>query len=237
MALRVISGSAGGIPLACPPSEKVRPTMEQVRGAVFSSLAASVPDARVLDLFAGAGSLGIEALSRGAAHVTFVERDRRAADCIRANLEKTRLNQAAQVHCADVFSYLSRLVSAPPFELIFADPPYTTDEQSIDFSAKLLASPELVTRLSVGGLFVLEKSPLRPLPPELGGWGIVRQKRYGTTEVLFLQRLSSHMDDESVVFKLCHLERSAESKAESANQVQESKIAAGKQAKPTESAT
>lgn len=96
--------------------------MEQVRGAVFSSLAASVPDTRVLDLFAGAGSLGIEALSRGAAHVTFVERDRRAADCIRENLQKTRLGKAAEVLCADVFAYLGRPFYASPFELIFADP-------------------------------------------------------------------------------------------------------------------
>ena len=188
MALRVIAGSAGGVPLVCPPSDKVRPTMEQVRGAMFSSLAASVPESRVLDLFAGAGSLGIEALSRGAASVTFVERDRRAVDCIRANLEKTRLGQAAELVCADVFAYLSRPSSKPPFDLIFADPPYTTVEQPVDFSARLLASPELVARLADGGLFVLEKSPLNPLPPDLGGWQIIRQKRYGTTEVLFLQR-------------------------------------------------
>ena len=188
MALRVIAGSAGGVPLVCPPSDKVRPTMEQVRGAMFSSLAAIVPDSRVLDLFAGAGSLGIEALSRGAASVTFVERDRRAVECIRANLEKTRLGQAAELVCADVFAYLGRPQSKPPVDLIFADPPYTTVEQPVDFSARLLASPELVARLADGGLFALEKSPLNPLPPDLGGWEIIRQKRYGTTEVLFLQR-------------------------------------------------
>ena len=190
MALRVIAGSAGGVPLTCPPSDKVRPTMEQVRGAMFSSLAESVPEARVLDLFAGAGTLGIEALSRGAASVTFVERDRRAADCIRANLEKTRFPEGNNVVCLDVFAYLKRPSSAAPFDLIFADPPYTTADQPEDYSARLLASPELIARLSPGGLFVLEKSPLNPLPPDLAGWEILRQKRYGTTEVLFLRRLS-----------------------------------------------
>ena len=188
MALRVIAGSAGGLPLTCPPSDKVRPTMEQVRGAIFSSLAEAVPDARILDLFAGAGSLGIEALSRGAACVTFVERDRRAADCVRANLEKTRLAKAAEVICLDVFAYLKRPLLGAPFDLIFADPPYTTADQPEDYSARLLASPDLVTHLSPGGLFVLEKSPLNPLPPDLTGWEILRQKRYGTTEVLFLRR-------------------------------------------------
>ena len=187
MALRVIAGMAGGIPLTCPRSDKVRPTMENVRGAVFSSLAASVPDARVLDLFAGAGSLGIEALSRGAARVTFVERDRQAANCITANLEKTRLGAGAELVCLDVFAYLKRAFTSTPFDLIFADPPYTTADQPIDFSEKLLSSADLVARLSSGGIFMLEKSPFHPLPP-LAGWEILRQKRYGTTEVLFLQR-------------------------------------------------
>lgn len=188
MALRVIAGSAGGVPLVCPRSEHVRPTMEQVRGAIFSSLASLVPEARVLDLFAGAGSLGIEALSRGAGNVVFVEKDRRTVDCIRANLEKTRLQAGTELVSSDVFSYLQRAAPRLPFDLIFADPPYTTAEQPVDFSAKLLASSELVACLGVEGVFVLEKSPLNPLPSDLHGWTITRQKRYGTTEVLFLQR-------------------------------------------------
>ena len=167
--------------------------MENVRGAVFSSLAASVPDARVLDLFAGAGSLGIEALSRGASRVTFVERDRQAANCITANLEKTRLQAGAEVICLDVFTYLKRGFSSTLFDLIFADPPYTTTNQPIDFSQQLLSSADLVARLSPGGIFMLEKSPLHPLPPDFFGWQIFRQKRYGTTEVLFLQRTATEL--------------------------------------------
>ncbi len=162
--------------------------MDQVRGAVFSSLATLIPEARVLDLFAGAGGLGIEALSRGAKGVTFVERDRRAVDCIRANLEKTRLLGGAELLCLDVFVYLGRAASGQPFDLVFADPPYTTADQPVDFAVRMLASAELVARLIPGGLFILEKSPGSPLPEDLGGWEIIRQKRYGTTEVLFLQR-------------------------------------------------
>ena len=108
MALRVIAGSAGGMPLACPKGDKVRPTMDQVRGAIFSSLGERVPGARVLDLFAGTGGLGIEALSRGAVAATFIERDRRAIDCIRGNLEKTRLAAGAELICLDVFTFLGR---------------------------------------------------------------------------------------------------------------------------------
>ena len=187
MALRVIAGSAGGIPLQCPKGDHVRPTMEQVRGAIFSSLATLVAEARVLDLFAGAGSLGVEALSRGAATVVFVERDRRTVECIRANLTKTHLADAGEVVTSDALAYLGHPTTKEPFDLIFADPPYTTAEQPVDFPAKLLAAPGLLTRLKEGGVFVLEKSPLRPLPAELPGWNILRQKRYGTTEVIFLQ--------------------------------------------------
>ena len=106
--MRVIAGSAGGVPLLCPKGDQVRPTMDQVRAAIFSSLAERVPEARVLDLFAGTGGLGIEALSRGAAKATFVERDRKAVDCIRRNLEQTRLGAPGicEVICLDVFTFL-----------------------------------------------------------------------------------------------------------------------------------
>lgn len=188
MALRVIAGSAGGITLACPRTGGVRPTMDQVRGAIFSSLAEAVPDARVLDLFAGVGSLGIEALSRGAQSVTFVERDRRTLDCIRGNLEKTRLTAGAELICLDAFAALTRTLSTRRFDLVFADPPYTAADQPKDYAGQLLVNEYLPAILSPGGLFVLEKSPRHPLPADLNGWDIVRQKRYGTTEVLFLKR-------------------------------------------------
>ena len=189
--MRVIAGSAGGVPLVCPRWEGVRPTMDQVRAAVFSSLAERVPGARVLDLFAGTGGLGIEALSRGADAATFVERDRRAAECIRKNLAATRLTEDAEVICLDVGTFLQRRadrVDAAPFDLIFADPPYTHDDQKEDFAAKLLASAALVQALGADGLFILEKSPRHPVELETNGWMPIRQKRYGTTEVVFLCR-------------------------------------------------
>lgn len=186
--MRIIAGSAGGIPLGVPRTGDVRPTMDQVRGAIFSSLAERVEGARVLDLFAGAGGLGIEALSRGAKAVIFVEHYRPAVHCIRKNLEKARLT-GSQIVCLDALAYLDRLAKdgAPePFDLIFADPPYTTAAQPVDFCAKLLASPGLAAALAADGLFVLEKSPRHALDaPDPGVWEIVRQKRYGSTEVLF----------------------------------------------------
>ena len=190
--MRVIAGSAGGIPLSCPRWDGVRPTMDQVRAAVFSSLADRVSGARVLDLFAGTGGLGIEALSRGAQAATFVERDRRAADCIRKNLAATRLSASAEVICLDASTFLGRKFAdgstTPPYDLIFADPPYTTGEQQEDFAAHLLASQALIKALDGDGLFVVEKSPRHSLTLDANGWTPVRQKRYGTTEVIFLRR-------------------------------------------------
>ena len=197
--MRVIAGSAGGVPLLCPKGDHVRPTMDQVRAAIFSSLAESIPEARVLDLFAGTGGLGIEALSRGAAAATFVERDRRTVDCIRRNLEQTRLGDPgrAEVICLDVFTFLERRATpggedkGRAYDLIFADPPYTAADQAEDHGAKLIQSAALAKALRPGGLFVLEKSPRHGLPDlEAHGWQAVRQKRYGKSEVIFLVRLA-----------------------------------------------
>src|SRR5204862_4061984 len=114
--MRVIAGSAGGIRLAVP-KRGVRPTMDRVKAAIFSSLGASVMGARVLDLFAGSGGLGIEALSRGASSAVFVENDRQSAEAIGANLAKTKLN--GRVRQQDVFDFLRYASGAEKFQIIF----------------------------------------------------------------------------------------------------------------------
>ena len=99
---RVIAGTAGGIPLKTPDGDGTRPTTDRTKESVFNMIHADIPGAHVLDLFAGSGSLGIEALSRGACEAVFVESDRRVCDLVQANLAKTRLAGAAQVLCMDV---------------------------------------------------------------------------------------------------------------------------------------
>ena len=165
--------------------------MDQVRGAIFSSLAERVVGARVLDLFAGTGGLGIEALSRGAIRATFVERDRQAVECIRENLAKTRLAAGAEVVGVDVFTFCQRQrdrVPLPAYDLIFADPPYLTKEQPVDHALRLLTDAGPSGLLAPDGIFVLEKTPLSPLGDALAGWQVIRQKRYGISEVVFLTR-------------------------------------------------
>src|SRR6185369_7146944 len=119
--VRVVAGSAGGLALAVPKTD-LRPTMDRVRGAIFSSLGELIVGARVLDLFAGTGALGIEALSRGAANVVFVENDHRSVSVIEKNLAHTHLS--GTVHALDIFTYLDRLATPESFDIIFADPPY-----------------------------------------------------------------------------------------------------------------
>ncbi len=182
--MRVIAGIAGGIPLVAPKTG-MRPTMDRVKGAIFSSLEPGLENSRVLDLFAGAGTLGIEALSRGAREAVFVEKEGRAVEAIRRNLEKTRL-AGAVVQTMDVFSYLDRLAPIGAFDFIFADPPYAKKPGERDFAPELLASAPLVEALAPGGIFILEKMPGQRLAPGRR-WELVRERRYGATEVALLR--------------------------------------------------
>ncbi|PYK85354.1 MAG: 16S rRNA (guanine(966)-N(2))-methyltransferase RsmD [Verrucomicrobia bacterium] len=185
--MRVIAGSAGGIHLTVP-QRGVRPTMDRVKAAIFSSLADQVIDAPILDLFAGSGGLGIEALSRGAASVLFVEEDRQSIRAIEKNLAKTNLR--GRVRQQDVFEFLRRSSFAEKFRIIFADPPYEKTKAGEHFTEKLLANAALAQLLEPGGVFVLEKRPAERIPePEL--WNVIRGKTYGATEVLFLRHAPS----------------------------------------------
>jgi 16S rRNA (guanine966-N2)-methyltransferase len=183
--MRVIAGRAGGIRLAVP-KRGVRPTMDRVKAAIFSSLGDSVAGARVLDLFAGSGSLGIEALSRGASSAVFVEEDRQSAEMIERNLAKTKLK--GRVRQQDVFDFLRQASGAETFQIIFADPPYEETKHGEGYTEKLLTNEALSRLLRSGGVFVLEKRPNEILT-EMKLWRSVRRKTYGTTEVLFLSAI------------------------------------------------
>ncbi len=180
--MRVIAGSAGGIRLAVP-KRGVRPTMDRVKAAIFSSLGDAVVEARILDLFAGSGALGIEALSRGASSVVFVEQDGQSAEIIERNLAKTKLK--GRVRQQDAFDVLRHAAGSVLFDIVFADPPYEKTEDGERFTEKLLANEELPQLMDADGIFVLEKRPAEAFP-QMKQWHLVRQKTYGATEVLFL---------------------------------------------------
>ena len=182
--MRIIAGRAGGIRLDVP-KHQVRPTMDRVKAAIFSSLGESIIGARVLDLFAGTGALGIEALSRGASSACFVDHDQEAVAAIECNLAKTKCK--GRILKRDVFDFLGQPVSTQRFDIIFADPPYEKTRDDKAFTDLLLNSRELARLIEPSGTFVLEKHPSEKTP-EIELWRIVRAKTYGATEVLFLTR-------------------------------------------------
>ena len=183
--MRVIAGSAGGIQLEVP-KRGVRPTMDRVKAAIFSSLGDKIIGEKILDLFAGSGALGIEALSRGAASVLFVEQDRQSISAIEKNLAKTNLK--GRVRPEEVFEFLRHSSLTETFGIIFADPPYEKTKSGERFTEKLLVNEALPQLLESGGIFVLEKQPDENLS-ETKFWRVVRRKTYGATEVLFLSAI------------------------------------------------
>ena len=181
--MRVIAGRAGGVRLMSP-KNGVRPTMDRVKAAIFSSLGEIVISARVLDLFAGTGALGIEALSRGATSALFVEEDRQSISAIEKNLSKTQLT--GRVRQQDVFGFLKNArATTEKFQIVFADPPYDKMKSGESFTDKLLTNEALTKLLEADGVFVLEKRPSEEVS-DTKLWRIDRQKTYGATEVLFL---------------------------------------------------
>ena len=182
--MRVIAGAAGGLHLDVPKTD-VRPTMDRVKAAIFSSLGDQILGARVLDLFAGTGALGIEALSRGAASALFVEENGAAVAAIERNLARTKVE--GRVRKQEVFAFLESAAITEPFRIIFADPPYEKTKSGGEFTPMLVGNARLAEMIEPSGIFVLEKRPGEKLPAT-PLWEIARARRYGATEVLFLQR-------------------------------------------------
>ncbi|HUQ64064.1 MAG TPA: 16S rRNA (guanine(966)-N(2))-methyltransferase RsmD [Acidimicrobiales bacterium] len=170
----MVAGTAGGRRLKSPSGRSVRPMTERVREAVFASLGSQgvIDGARVLDLFAGTGAIGIEALSRGASEAVFVEADHAAAATVTANLTLTGLPGGSVVR-DDVLRYLVRTVER--FDLAFADPPYRFD----DWQKLLAVLPAEVA--------VLESTAV--IEPE-GDWVLTASRRYGGSVVTFLRHAS-----------------------------------------------
>jgi 16S rRNA (guanine966-N2)-methyltransferase len=175
--MRVIAGIARGVPLTAPRGRTTRPITDRVKETLFGILGERVPEARVVDLFAGSGAIGIEALSRGALSVDFVERDRAAVAVLRANLERTRLGATARVHPFDVERYLDG-EEAGPWDLAFLDPPYETRAMVAPLRA-------LRPRLAAGASVVI-KHFWRSELPEAEGLAVERQRRFGETMLTFL---------------------------------------------------
>jgi 16S rRNA (guanine(966)-N(2))-methyltransferase RsmD len=179
--MRVIAGSAKGTRLQAVPGSGTRPISDRVKEALFSILGATLLDARVLDLFAGTGSVGIEALSRGAAKAVFVEKQSRAVRTIRSNLRLTRLQTQAQVVQADVFKFLTR--EPEPFDLVYIAPPQYLGL----WSKTLLALEEWPGWLARNGLVVVQIFPKEYEPLSLARLYLSDRRKYGSTLLCFYE--------------------------------------------------
>ncbi len=175
--MRVVAGSARGVPLSAPRDRATRPITDRVKETLFAILGDRIPGARVLDLYAGSGAIGIEALSRGADLADFVERGRPALAALRANLERTRLADRARVHPFDAGRFLETAEAG--WDLVVADPPY----EARAIVAPLRAAAE---RLEPDGMLVL-KHFWRTEPPTLPGLAVTRQRRFGETMLTFME--------------------------------------------------
>lgn len=175
--MRVIAGTARGIVLAAPRGAGTRPISDKVKEALFGSLGGRVPDARVLDLYAGSGAVGIEALSRGAAHATFVEHHRPAAATIRQNLERTGFTARATVEVGDVLRFLA--TTRETWDVVVLDPPYEERRLGPPMDA-------LAPHLAPHGIVVVKHFWRTPIPdsPSLA---TTRTRRFGETALTFLE--------------------------------------------------
>jgi 16S rRNA (guanine966-N2)-methyltransferase len=181
MSLRVVAGSARGRRLETPPGNDVRPTSDRVREAVFNALGSqdALRDAVVLDLFAGSGALGIEALSRGAGRAVFVDAARRALDAVRANVAAAGMEARSQVVQSDALDFLAAATAR--FDLVLADPPYAFDRW-----------PDLWGRLGAvapGAVVVAESDRAIAAPV---GAAVLRERRYGGTVVTIISLAGAH---------------------------------------------
>ena len=174
--MRIVGGSLGGRVLKAPAGAATRPTSEKVRQAIFNILP-DVEGMHVLDLFAGSGALGIEALSRGAAHVTFIDVAKPALAIVRENLRDLGLDTRATVVAGDAIALAARHEPPAPWQLVFVDPPYRSDLATRAVSTLQHLAPEAI---------VVIEHDRRNAPPEtLGSLLRTDDRRYGDTLVSF----------------------------------------------------
>lgn len=179
--MRVITGSARGRRLETLEGEEItRPTSEAVKEALFSMIQFELEGRKTLDLFSGSGQLGIEALSRGARHCTFVENNRSAVEVIKRNVEKCGFGDSSCISFSDAESFLMKKDN---FDVAFADPPYNKG-----LSDKIL--PMLIKLMSSDGVIVFETAFDEPMPEKIHGWYADRSRKYGKTKLTLYRKES-----------------------------------------------
>ncbi|MDR2166944.1 MAG: 16S rRNA (guanine(966)-N(2))-methyltransferase RsmD [Clostridiales bacterium] len=180
--MRVISGKAKGMGLFSPQGNSIRPTSDYVKESLFNLIGHDIYNAEFLDLFAGSGGVGIEALSRGAASATFIDISQKSIHLIRRNLQKTRLFENAVLLKGELPNTLKKL-DGQKFDIIFLDPPYFRD-----FAAKMLDSILKLDILHEDGYIALEAGEFDEIPPH-PSLKIFKERVYSSTKLVFMEVL------------------------------------------------
>ncbi len=179
--MRVISGKARGVNLKTPDGMQTRPTADRVKEALFSIINFDVPNTSVLDLFGGTGQLGIEALSRGAKNVVFVDESDKACTLIRENLRRTKMEEQGRVVRNDYLSFLR--TTQESFDIIFLDPPYA--EVFLENALKCITEIDI---LHSGGIIVCERPVGKDIPWEYAGYQRSKDYKYGNTIITLYRK-------------------------------------------------
>ena len=184
--MRITGGEFGGRNVKVPKSDAIRPTQDRVREAVFNIIQCELAGADFLDLFAGSGAVGLEALSRGAKSATFVEQNRRHLAVLGENIDSFRVQSAAaDVVSADVYRWIASY-SGPGFSIGFADPPYALGEEK--GYASVLATLAARGVIRPEGLFIAEMTAVQKAE-ETPGWDLLRDRVYGKTRISIWRRI------------------------------------------------
>ena len=182
--MRIITGRARGIQLVTLEGDMTRPTSERAKMAIFSSLQFELEGRRVLDLFAGSGQMGLEAVSRGAAHAVLVDQSKDAVKIIQKNAEKTRLAEDCTVICSDFSEFLRQRRGKEPFDIVFIDPPYAM--RACKAAVEALLENRLLKPHSILVLESAEPDPLGGGTPLSEKFEVVKSARYGAAYVNIL---------------------------------------------------
>lgn len=188
--VRVIAGTAGGLKLKTLDSEDTRPTLDRVKEAMFSILGPYLRGSTVLDLFAGSGALGIEALSRGAEYCRFNDGSRKCAEIIRQNIARTSFDDRASVSCEPYLKALERMgQEGLRFDLVLLDPPY-----GANYYIDAILTAERYRLFAPGCVIMCEHRSNAPLPDAIGGSEAFKRKEYGTVGLTFYKKGDDEID-------------------------------------------
>ena len=184
--MRVITGTARGRRLQTLEGDDVRPTVDRVKEALFSIIQFDIEGRRILDLFAGSGQLGIEALSRGAKSAVFVDKSKNSVDIVKQNLQTTQLSKVSTVLNTDSMSFL--LTTRDKFDIAFLDPPYGTGvlQQALPLAANVMTD---------GGIIICESPAKEELQETAGNFKIDKSYKYGKTKLTVYRRGEIYVED------------------------------------------